>query len=156
LDTQSSQAKNTSLFSFAQNIGLTNAIIFIVVVVGYLFTAPPVSVSGFSERLRLIVADIGAVIPAAFFVTFAIDVGGSLLMLFWNLMKRELNKHDAKLIEQGKAEGIEQGKAEGIEQGKAEAYQQVAEWNTRRLEAAAKGVPFEEPPPTQNGDQPNP
>ena len=85
-------------------------------------------------------------------------------MLFWNLMKRELNKHDAKLIEQGKAEGIEQGKAEGIEQGKAEgieqgkaeAYQQVAEWNTRRLEAAAKGVPFEEPPPTQNGDQPNP
>ncbi|MXV84411.1 hypothetical protein F4X88_10615 [Candidatus Poribacteria bacterium] len=148
MDTQSSQAKNTSLFSFAQNIGLTNAIIFIVVVVGYLFTAPPVSVSGFSERLRLIVADIGAVIPAAFFVTFAIDVGGSLLMLFWNLMKRELNKHDAKLIEQGKAEGIEQGKAE--------AYQQVAEWNTRRLEAAAKGVPFEEPPPTQNGDQPNP
>ena len=68
-------------------------------------------------------------------------------MLFWNLMKRELNKYDAKLIEQGKAEGIEQGKAE--------AYQQVAEWNARRLEAAAKGIPFEEPPPTQNGDQPN-
>ena len=76
-------------------------------------------------------------------------------MLFWNLMKRELNKYDAKLIEQGKAEGIEQGKAEGIEQGKAEAYQQVAEWNARRLVAAAKGIPFEEPPPTQNGDQPN-
>ena len=56
-------------------------------------------------------------------------------MLFWNLMKRELNKYDAKLIEQGKAEGIEQGKAE--------AYQQVAEWNARRLVAAAKGVPFE-------------
>ena len=61
-------------------------------------------------------------------------------MLFWNLMKRDLNKYDAKLIEQGKAE----------------AYQQIAEWNARRLAAAAKGIPFEEPPPTQNGDQPNP
>ena len=81
-------------------------------------------------------------------------------MLFWNLMKRELNKYDAKLIEQGieqgRTEGIEQGKAEGIEQGKAEAYQQIAEWNARRLEAAAKGIPFDEPPPTQNGAQPNP
>lgn len=122
----------------------------------YLFTAPPVSVSSFSERLRLIVADIDAVIPAAFFVTFAIDVGGSSLMLFWNLMKRELNKYDAKLIEQGRTEGIEQGRTEGIEQGKAEVYQQIAEWNARRLEAASKGIPFDEPPPTQNGDQPNP
>ena len=69
-------------------------------------------------------------------------------MLFWNLMKRELNRYDATLIEQGKAEGIEQGKAE--------VYQQIAEWNARRLEAAAKGVPFDEPPPTQNGNPPNP
>lgn len=69
-------------------------------------------------------------------------------MLFWNLMKRELNKYDAKLIEQGKAEGIEQGKAE--------VYQQIAEWNARRLAAAAKGIPFEEPPPAQNGAQSNP
>ena len=77
-------------------------------------------------------------------------------MLFWNLMKRELNKYDAKLIEQGRTEGIEQGRTEGIEQGRTEAYQQIAEWNARRLEAAAKGIPFDEPPPTQNGDQPNP
>ena len=77
-------------------------------------------------------------------------------MLFWNLMKRELNRYDAKLIEEGRAEGIEEGKAEGIEEGRAEVYQQIAEWNARRLEAAAKGIPFEEPPPAQNGDQSNP
>ena len=156
--------ERTPLFSFAQNVGLGNAIIFIAVVVGYLFTAPSVSVSSFSERLRLIVADIRDVIPAAFFVTFAIDVGGSLLMLFWNLMKRQLNRYDAQLIEQGKAEGIEQGKAEGIEQGKAEGieqgkaevYQEIADWNTRRLAAAAQDLPFDEPPPSQNGKQPNP
>ena len=77
-------------------------------------------------------------------------------MLFWNLMKRELNRYDAKLIEEGRAEGIEEGRAEGIEEGKAEVYQQIAEWNARRLAAAAKGIPFDEPPPAQNGDQANP
>ena len=59
----------------------------------------------------------------------------------------------AYYLEQGKAEGIEQGKAEGIEQGKAEgiaaAYQQWQTWNARRMEAEAKGEPFDEPPPTQ-------
>ena len=69
-------------------------------------------------------------------------------MLFWNLTKRELNRYDAKLIEEGKAEGIEEGRAE--------VYQQIAEWNARRLAAAAKGIPFDEPPPAQNGDQANP
>ena len=69
-------------------------------------------------------------------------------MLFWNLMKRQLNRYDAQLIEQGKAEGIEQGKAE--------VYQEIADWNTRRLAAAAQDLPFDEPPPSQNGKQPNP
>ena len=43
---------------------------------------------------------------------------------------------------------------QGIEQGKTEAYQQWQEWNTRRMEAEAKGEPFDEPPPTltQNGE----
>ena len=77
-------------------------------------------------------------------------------MLFWNLMKRQLNRYDAQLIEQGKAEGIEQGKAEGIEQGKTEVYQEIADWNTRRLAAEAQDLPFDEPPPSQNGKQPNP
>ena len=49
---------------------------------------------------------------------------------------------------------LEQGKAEGIEQGKTEAYQQWQAWNARRVEAEAKGEPFDEPPPTlpQNGE----
>ena len=50
-------------------------------------------------------------------------------------------------VEKVRAEGIEQGKAEGIEQGIAAAYQQWQEWNTRRMDAEAKGLPFDEPPP---------
>ena len=129
--------KRAALFSFTQDIGLGNAILFIVAVVGYLFTAPAVEVGSFSEHIRLIVADIREAIPAAFFL------GGSLLMLFWNLMKRQIEKYDAVIAAEAKAEGLAEGKAE--------VYQEVAAWNTRRLEAEAKGVPFDEAPPSQNG-----
>ena len=36
---------------------------------------------------------------------------------------------------------------EAKEQGRAELSAEVREWNARRLEAAAKGEPFDEPPP---------
>jgi len=57
-------------------------------------------------------------------------------------------------VKQAKAEGIEQGieqgKAEGIEQGKAEVQELWLAWNNRREEAAAKGRPFNEPPPASS------
>ena len=139
--------KRSPLFSFTQGIGLGNAIFFIVVVVSYLFTAPTVEVGSFSERIRLVVADVQDAIPAAFFLTFSLDVGGSLLVLFWNLMKRQIEKYDATIAAEAKAEGL----AEGLAEGKASVYQEIAAWNTRRLEAEAKGIPFDEAPPAQNG-----
>lgn len=135
--------KRSPLFSFTQDIGLGNAIFFIVVVVSYLFTAPAVEVGSFSERIRLVVADIRDAIPAAFFLTFSVDVGGSLIVLFWNLMKRQIEKYDAVIAAEAKAEGLAEGKAE--------VYQEIAAWNTRRLEAEAKGIRFDEAPPAQNG-----
>ena len=80
-------------------------------------------------------------------------------MLFWNLMKRHIEKYDAVIaaeakaegLAEGKAEGLAEGKAEGLAEGKAEVYQKIAAWNTRRLEAEAKGIPFDEAPPSQNG-----
>ena len=53
---------------------------------------------------------------------------------------------------QSLAKAKEQGIEQGIEKGRAEAYQAIAAWNTRRLAAEAKGIPFNEPPPPQNGD----
>ena len=53
----------------------------------------------------------------------------------------------AEGVEQGKAEGLAQGKAEGVEEGRAVAHHQWQEWNARRMEAEAKGEPFNEPPP---------
>ena len=62
---------------------------------------------------------------------------------------KEWRAEHAENLAKAKKQGIEQG----IEQGRAEAYQAIAAWNTRRLAAEAKGIPFDEPPPTQNGDE---
>ena len=48
-----------------------------------------------------------------------------------------------KALAEAKAEGVKQG----VEQGRAETAAKVREWNARRLEADAKGEPFDEPPP---------
>ena len=51
-------------------------------------------------------------------------------------------------IEQGIAQGIAQGIEQGIEQGRAEVYRAWhADWERRREDAEAKGIPFNEPPP---------
>ncbi len=48
-----------------------------------------------------------------------------------------------KQVEIAKAEGEAKGEAKG----KTETYQLWAAWNTRRIEAETKGIPFDEPPP---------
>ncbi len=57
----------------------------------------------------------------------------------------------AEGIEIGKAQGLEQGLEQGKAEGIRQAYQEIADWNKRRLEAEAKGIPFDEPLPTGNG-----
>ena len=40
------------------------------------------------------------------------------------------------------------------EQGRQEAYQEVSDWNSRRLEAEARGKTFTEPPPGHDSLKP--
>ena len=49
---------------------------------------------------------------------------------------------------QAREQGLEQGIEQGIEQGREEVYQAwYADWEKRKADAAAKGIPFDEPPP---------
>ena len=60
------------------------------------------------------------------------------------------NKFVKPLIEKRREEGRKEGRAEG----RTEERLLWSEWNRRREEAAANGVPFAEPPPdriNQNG-----
>ena len=77
-----------------------------------------------------------------------------------DIMLRRYNEwrvEHAQNLEKARAEGVERGIAEGVEkgiaEGKAELYQEVILWNARRLEAEAKGLPFNEPIPG-NGTPP--
>ena len=54
-------------------------------------------------------------------------------------------------VAQGMAEGVAQGRAEGVAQGRAEGVERERRawtaWNSRRVDAEANGLPFDEPPP---------
>jgi hypothetical protein len=59
--------------------------------------------------------------------------------------KRYLTNRFVKpLIERQKAEGLEEGRKEG----RREAFEEIRDWNIRRLEAEKKGEPFQDPPPS--------
>ena len=64
-------------------------------------------------------------------------------MILWRLYQRRLEE----AIEQAKIEARIEGIAEGRTEGIAKNYQLWEAWNNRRLEAAVKNIPFDEPPP---------
>ena len=60
---------------------------------------------------------------------------------------RDTLKKERELKAQASAEGRAEGREKGRAEGKAEVYQEVAEWNRRRMAAEARGEKFTEPPP---------
>ncbi len=82
---------------------------------------------------------------------------GGDIMLFrrWTEARRQHAAAVAKAKDEGRSQGLNQGRDEGFNQGRNEGrdegrnemQQQWTAWNTRRLAAAAKGEPFNEPPP---------
>ena len=59
-----------------------------------------------------------------------------------------IQAHEARGREVGRAEGKVEGLAEGRAEGQAAERARWVDWNRRRMEAAAKGQPFHEPPPS--------
>ena len=71
-----------------------------------------------------------------------------------NVAKAKNEGHTEGLNEglnRGRTEGLNEGLNKGIDlgrdEGRDEKQQEWAAWNARRLQAAAKGEPFNEPPP---------
>ncbi len=62
-----------------------------------------------------------------------------LIMYLTNKFKTKVKKQ----VNEAKAEGKEEGKAEGRE----EIQKAWVAWNTRRIDAETKGIPFDEQPP---------
>ena len=133
---------------------------------------------GFTETCIAIVGHMTNCLPYAFFLTMVgFEIGGWLMIkyrMFMDERAQRIAKAKAEGIAEGKAQGITEGKAQGITEGKAQGIAQgkaegiaegktegIAErdrewtaWNGRRLDAAAKGQPFDEPPPSNTPPAP--
>ena len=62
-----------------------------------------------------------------------------------------LSRHLEERLEKVREQRREEGRVEGRVQGLAEANSRWEAWNARREAAAAQGIPFNEPPPSDNG-----
>ena len=67
------------------------------------------------------------------------------------MLKRRHARQLAEARERGFAIGFEEGFEEGVAERRAELIADLREWNARRLDAEAKGEPFDEPPPGLDG-----
>ena len=111
------------------------------------------------ESVQNVLDDISNFIPVGAAIVGMIVGGIDIIMLLsdWYLDRREkrIRAAEAAAEAKGKAKGIAEGKAEGIAEGQARVYREIADWDRRRREAAARGEEFSEPPPgvTQNGSE---
>ena len=73
--------------------------------------------------------------------------------MYEDLQRTKKERHE-KSRKEGFKKGLEEGREEGFkkgrEEGRKKAYEEVDRWNQRRLEAAAKGEPFDEHPPARD------
>ena len=72
-----------------------------------------------------------------------------------DILREKVDKWIAKSRQEDREKALAKGLAEGRAEGQVE-IQKIQklwlEWNRRRLEHEARGEPFDEPPPSLNGD----
>ena len=144
---------------FAQTLGFTALIAWREISKG---------VAGVNELIIEVVSGTAPSVPL--FVVYAIIgvsmadfIGGTAMVTAKYLTKKLIEPLERKRreeleqrFERGRAEGVAQGVAQGVERGRAEGVDQGmererrawTEWNSRRMEAEANGLPFNEPPPS--------
>ena len=71
--------------------------------------------------------------------------GFTVVVLYYHM----LNKLVAPVIKRHEA----RGEAQGLARGRAESNKKWREWNQRRLDHEAQGLPFDEPPPDQDPEE---
>ncbi len=137
------QNKRVPIFSFAQKTLLPDFIFFIVVVGSYAVVVGKHELAqgreSSVETLIAIVEHVSTFIPVAIFLTFTFEIGGSIVMVLWNLYKRRQEAHLEQVVAKARAEG----RAEAL----AQSNREWTTWYNRMMEAQAKGLPFDEPTP---------
>ena len=137
-------AKRVPVFSFMQRTFLADLIFFLGLIASYTYMVGEYELAkGRENSVETIIAIVGHVsefISVALVLTLFFELGGSVLMILWNLYKREQKKRLREIAAEVTAEVTEKVTAERD--------RVWTEWNTRRMAAEASGIPFHEPPPT--------
>ena len=149
------KAQRISLLSLRQVWEKPGIFVFSALVIGYNILVGRYEIEqgkGFTVTCIAIVGHVTNCIPYAFFWTMvSFEIGG------WFMIKyRMFMDERAQRLAKAKAEGIAEGEAKGEAIGIAERDRVWTAWNERRLAAAAKGQPFEEPPPSNTPTAPPP
>ena len=136
--------KRSSMFTVrnAENAMITFTILALFCFLVVLFHGILIRSQGFVDTLYSVARHISQILSAATMLTIfeeTIDI------MFQRI--RDTLKKERELKTQAIAEGKAEGKVEGKAEGRAEVYREVAEWNSRRLAAEARGEEFTEPPP---------
>ena len=69
--------------------------------------------------------------------------------------QRTRERARAEGLEEGRKAGLEAGEQAGRQLGMHEEHQRWMQWLDRRRQAEENGLPFDEPPPSLNGENPN-
>ena len=99
------------------------------------------------DMIWAIIADIVVVGAASATISILTVETGKHIMIagtyLEDMIKKRRARQMAEAVERGRAEGRSEGRAEGV----ADRDAKWRAWNDRRLDAEAKGEPFDEPPP---------
>lgn len=105
------------------------------------------------QTIRAIIQGLGLNTVGSAGMSLQIIEGPKTVMVLADyITKKWLNPLKEQLREEGREQGIQQGREEGREQAAAKINAQWRDWIERRDAAAARGEPFDEPPP--DGDAP--
>ena len=98
---------------------------------------------------------IGEGMSSAVSVTFIIfaTVEGTAYMVLALMRLRKLKEENEEKLEEGLQKGLEQGLEQGLQQGRQEERKRWEAWLHRGEEARAAGLPFDEPPPSQENQR---
>ena len=110
--------------------------------------------NGFAGVNELVIAVVSGTAPAAtLFVLYAIIavaltdfIGGGVMVTARYLTKKLIEPLERKRREEMERR-VREGMAQGVAQGAERERRAWTAWNSRRVDAEANGLPFDEPPP---------
>ena len=103
--------------------------------------------AGWSPLIDAALDGIGRGVPGNVGLAIAIADIGRVTMVLGGLLEQWINNRRERQLREAVAEAVAEATVESRAEGRAEINALWRAWNERRLDAVAKGEPFDEPPP---------